>query len=1162
VQIEFLLGPAGSGKTFRCITEARSALEKEPDGPPLILLAPKQATFQLERQILEPGGLAGYTRLKILSFERLANLVLEHFEKPASQLLDEEGRVMVLRALLAKHQQQLRLFRSSAGLPGFAREVSLLLRELQHHQFTAASLRELALKIGPANRLDQKLQDVAAVVAAYFEWLRVHDLQDAGALLDLAAEALLHDSPASISGPSSAGSSPAPIPLGGQFQIEMLWMDGFAQLTAQERKLLRALIPFCGKSTLAFCIDPEALSNPSWFSPWTVVSQNWRQLQSDLTGIPNCTIRTTQLARDPARSRFSQQPVLCHLEKHWADPHPEPLIAQPPDAASQQPVRIVACANPEAEATFAAREILRHVRAGRRYREIAVLVRHLDDYHDSLRRVFTRFEIPFFMDRREPVAHHPLAELTRGALLTICFQWRHQDWFSALKSGLVHDSDHEIDRLENEALAKGWEGKTWQSELPWAGDKTEAARLEGLRHKLVEPFVELASFLRERPSGRQLAQGLRSFWERLNVRQTLGEWSQARQPPSKSVQVMHATVWQQMNEWLDNVEIAFSHETLPLSEWLPILETGLSSLTIGLVPPVLDQVLIGAIDRSRNPDLQQIYLLGMNETVFPALPTSPSLLSDTDRSLMENHGRPLGLSNREQAGQERFLGYIACTRARGKLIMTYASRNSEGKALNPSGFISHLERMFPALANREKFSPSRSWLEHEHPSEMLPDLLRVQGASSRLGGQVPSLTSAEALSQLRKLAKLEVFEPVLSRLKHLHTPHIEESLAPGMTDRLYGAQLKTSVSQFEQFAACPFRFFISSGLQAQERLKYELDVRQQGSFQHKVLEKFHHELRSEHKQWRDLTPAEASQRIGTIADELIYTFENGLLNASEQNRFLGRTHKKALQKLIQAIIGWMAQYQLNPEAVEMGFGFEDELPPFRVDLGGGRALLFRGRIDRVDLWRVPGKDEALCVVIDYKSSSRELKPLYLAHGLHQQLPAYLNALRRLDNTNEFFGVSRLIPAGAFYVNLSGSYKASKNRNESLSAAADASQRCYAHEGLLNFYALDKLDSRGASSGDQFSYSITKEGKLHKRCSNVLPREQFESALDRAEDILRELGARVYNGDVKIDPYKHGNEIACGRCCYQAICRIDSWTHSYRTLRDKNPASDPPTAEEV
>src|SRR5436305_7724294 len=87
VQARLLLGPAGSGKTFRCLAEIRAALAASPDGLPLVFLAPKQATFQLERELLADPALAGYTRLQILSFDRLAEFVLNQFFSAPPRLL-------------------------------------------------------------------------------------------------------------------------------------------------------------------------------------------------------------------------------------------------------------------------------------------------------------------------------------------------------------------------------------------------------------------------------------------------------------------------------------------------------------------------------------------------------------------------------------------------------------------------------------------------------------------------------------------------------------------------------------------------------------------------------------------------------------------------------------------------------------------------------------------------------------------------------------------------------------------------------------------------------------------------------------------------------------------------------------------------------------------
>ena len=140
-----------------------------------------------------------------------------------------------------------------------------------------------------------------------------------------------------------------------------------------------------------------------------------------------------------------------------------------------------------------------------------------------------------------------------------------------------------------------------------------------------------------------------------------------------------------------------------MRDWLPILEAGLANLTVGVIPPVLDEVLIGAIDRARNPDLKLALVLGVNETIFPAAPNSPANNFDRRQTAMNWQIKKflLGPDLREQLSRERFYGYIACTRASEKLAVTFSRQDDDGKMLNPSPFIAQLQAVFPALTIEE-----------------------------------------------------------------------------------------------------------------------------------------------------------------------------------------------------------------------------------------------------------------------------------------------------------------------------------------------------------------------------------------------------------------------------------------------------------------------------
>ncbi len=1199
VQLRFLLGPAGSGKTFRCLTEIRQALAGRPDGAPLLLLAPKQTTYQLERQLLTVFGLPGYTRLHILSFERLAHFILERLQKAPPRLLDEEGRVMVLRSLLTRSREGLKVFRASARLTGFAQQLSAVLSEFQRHELTPEGLRQAAAQCEKAGALNLKLQDLAGLLDQYLQWLEVHGLQDVDCLLPAVTQILralcpgkdeFHlvpivpsavGNPAAARGPSETrpfdekiGKQATPVPANA-LNLEELWVDGFADFSEQELSLLEVLLPFARRATLTFCLDRAPEREISWLSSWSVPRKSLQTCRARLQGLARTGLELEIIPRDRQTSRFAAAPALQQLETHWDEPGPSsPVAAQPA-------VRVAVCVDPEAEVTFTAREVLRFVRRGHRYREVMVLVRSLETYHALFQRVFSRYEIPFFLDRRESVAHHPLAELTRSALRTVALNWRTTDWFAALKSGLVQVREVDVDYLENEALARGWEGQVWHQPITVSGDADLTTWARKMQRQVMAPFQELALAMAQcqnRPSGSQLAGALRRLWEALRADEQLQEWASEEGlhhdfPVAGSV---HATVWDQMNRWLANLELAFEKEELPLREWLPILEAGLSNLSVGLIPPALDQVLISAVDRSRNPDVQLALVLGLNEQVFPARPRNPLLLTDRDRTELERRNLLPATSWRQQLGRERYLAYIACTRARQQLILTCATRDSRGSALNPSPFLSQVRKIFPGLAT-EAVPETVDWRDAEHPVELIGPVLQSLGssvsqpsahatlsaASSAPDGDAPGGSYTPPGSQAAR--PLEPFVPpdmleslglvaLLERIRTFQEISQHRRLDPDLAQRLYGPVLHTSVSRLEAFAACPFKFFIHSGLHAEERQLFELDVREQGSFQHEVLALFHRQLCSEGKRWRDISPAEARKRIAAIAAALVMEFRGGLLQATQRSRFLGLVMSESLQDFAETLVGWMhCQYRFDPHEVELPFGEGDHCPAWPVDLGEGHRLELYGRIDRVDLCRPKPGEPVLCVVIDYKSSQKQLDPVLIAHGIQLQLLAYLAVLRRWPDPHRFFSTDKVLPAGVFYVNLRGQDSAESNRTDALAEPEQTRKLAYRHTGRFDIRALPFLDARpDATAGDQFNYRRTASGKLHANCREPMPGDKFAALLDAVEDNLRKMGRQIYAGSAAVAPFRKGSLTACAHCTYQPICRVDPWVQQFRFLSPTQP----------
>jgi ATP-dependent helicase/nuclease subunit B len=558
-----------------------------------------------------------------------------------------------------------------------------------------------------------------------------------------------------------------------------------------------------------------------------------------------------------------------------------------------------------------------------------------------------------------------------------------------------------------------------------------------------------------------------------------------------------------------------------LRDWLPIIEAGLAGLTVGVVPPALDQVLIGAVDRSRNPEIKLACVLGLNEGIFPAPPEAGRLLTDTDRTSLERQDIYLGSTQRQRLGHERYLGYIAVTRASQRLVATRAARDSNDQPLNPSPFFDHLKHI--TGATEQIFSVSENWWDSEHVSELAAPVLRLLSSSL-------SLVQTRTTPDTAELLNLPTLQPLVQKWQQVQAAAASH-LSPETVEKLFTRELKSSVSRLEEFAACPFKFFAASGLRLQERKEFQFDDRDKGSFHHVVLEEFHNRVIASGRRWRDLGPTKAANLITVIARELLPTFENGKFLRDGVSRFTSELLIERLQQLIATLIAWMPQYDFDPTVCEIAFNdAKGALPAWHFELTDGRALKLGGRIDRVDLLK-RNDQSALAVVLDYKSRVRKLDPTKFHHGLELQLLSYLGVLHQLHDSEKLFGVKTLTPAGVFYIPLNGgATRNSLQRAEILATNDDDRRTAYQHSGRFLGEELLHFDNR-----------------------NVVPGAEFNALREKVEGHLHDYGQRIFIGDAEVSPYRIGQHTACDYCDFRPVCRFDPWTQPFRTLR--KPAKD-------
>ncbi len=814
------------------------------------------------------------------------------------------------------------------------------------------------------------------------------------------------------------------------------------------------------------------------------------------------------------------------------------------------------------------------------WKDMSVMTRDLSGYHELISQVFTSYEVPFYIDHKHSILHHPLIELVLSILEVAASNWGYEPLFRCLKTDFFPLQRDAIDRLENYVLEHGIRGGNWSNNVPWRyhrqwslGRNEEQHDLElelqsqlnsyrATIYELIAPLCNVLELKSEKEglTVREITVTLFEFLENLKVASTLKIWAdKAQEAGELSEARLHEQLWPAVIQVFDEVVTSLGDEQLELEEYSLILASGIEGLELGQIPPGLDQVLVGSFDRSRNPEVRVQFLLGANEGILPARPVSEGVLDYEERKLLEKEGVALAPKGKAQTFEEQFFIYTAFTRATEKLVVSYPLTDEEGKGLTVSSVILRLKQLFPI---------SEDYLGNQ---ESIDRISQADTALQYYAEQIRTLRLGESLSPLWEAAEKWLSQDPHQQAKlnyirsSLYAKNQEDRIQRPLARRLYGKRLMASVSRLEQFSKCPFGHFARYGLKLRERPTYQLSKPDMGQFFHALLHDFALQLQEKGLVWGKLTKEESWALISELSDQLAPSLQHEILLSSARYRYLTHKLKRTVHHAVRVLGEHARRGVFIPIQLEVKFGPNETLPGVEIPLSDGDTLLLSGQIDRVDAAFLNG--QVFLRILDYKSREQSLALDTIYYGLNLQLITYLNVALQgaevlLNTVSPMFESKEgnnptslsATPAGFLYFPV---LEPQLEEKAPLSAEELELHRVKAVKIsgylLANPQVLEAMDSSFSSGhSDLLGLRLNKDGTFRKG-ANVLTEDQFSLLQNYLTHTLRQTGEDIFSGNISLSPYRRGKSTGCQYCSYRPVCHFDPYLteNQYRDLLTLN-----------
>ena len=1105
MSLQIIYGRSGCGKTQYIFNEISKNID---NGRKKYIITPEQFSFSAEKELLrsleDEEQNSAVINAEVLTFARMAHRVSSEVGGSNKTVLSNCGKSMLIYSILSNKKNNLKfLGKSESNIDMVMTQIT----ELKKHGVTLENLKTLMEQVGENDLyLENKLQDIYTVYSKFQEKIVKNYVDENDALTILEGQLDATD----------------------MFKNTEIYIDEFVGFTKQEYAVIAKLLKQASKVTITVTSNSmektDEASNDIFFSNKETIEKILRIAKETKTAVEE-PVFLEKIYRFKSKE-------LNHIERNlYKFPYKK-------YDGSVENLSLFLSNNQYSEIEEVARRILELVRSKKfRYRDISVITKNIDVYSNLCKAIFKEYDIPVFIDEKRDLSQNILVKYLISILDIFARNWSYDSVFNYIKCGFLNITPGDIYLLENYALKWEIKGSKWYK-ADWnfhdedSTGKETIDHINDLRRKIVTPLVELKNNLSGNKTAKQISENLYNFLIKNNIDKVLESKIKDLNDMQKvDIAAEYETSWKIVMQVLDEIVLVFGDENITFENYMQILKTGLGESKLGTIPMAQDEVTVGDVDRSRSHKIKAVFIIGLNDGMFPSINRAEGFLNDDDREKIKQNGVELAKGTIDRIYEDNFNIYKAFTTAEEKIFLSYSSSDMEGKSLRPSVLVSRIKKIFEGLKEASDVIYRKSEISTKENTfkELLINLREF-----RDGNEID--TKWFDVYNLYNESE-EWHEKLASAVKALNYTNTAEKIKKENVEKMYGSTLKTSVSKLEQYSGCPFSYYLKYGLKLNDKETFNVEAVDTGSFMHDVIDNFFGIIEERNINLKEITDEELEKIVAEIVNEKLKLNRNYIFTTTEKYKVLSNRLQKVVTMSVKYIVQSLKQSEFEVFGHELEFGGDGQYKPITVITEDGKKVEITGKIDRVDIMKNP--DGTYVRIIDYKSSVKNIDLNQVFYGLQLQLLTYLNETCKVED---------FIPAGVLYFNLINP-TIGTDKNLTDEEVEEKIRQEFKMKGLIlaDVNIIKKMDTnienepRGISK--IIPATIKKDGEISDKGNSAVTKEQFVYLQKYMEKIIKQISEEILQGNIEVKPYYNAStkKTPCEYCKYKSICRFDENT---------------------